>query len=61
MRETKSKEVKDQVENKIQLIEEVDGAIKSVCQRIKDDSLELGYYSETVKALAQLVMARALL
>lgn len=53
--------VKEQAENKIQLITNVDSVINAVGQRIKDDSLELGSYADTVKALAQLVMARALL
>lgn len=53
--------VKDQVENKIQLIEEVDSTIKSVCQSIKDNSLTIETYANTVKALAELVIARALL
>lgn len=53
--------VKEQAENKIQLITNVDSVINAVGQRIKDDSLELGSYTDTVKALAQLVMARALL
>lgn len=53
--------VKDQVKNKIQLIEEVDSTINAVCKTIKDDSLAVCEYANTVKALAELVIARALL
>ena len=53
--------VKDQVKNKIQLIEEVDSTINAVCKMIKDDSLAVFDYANTVKALAELVIARALL
>lgn len=56
-----NKKASDQVENKSQVITDVDSVISAVGERIRDDSLELGYYAETVKALAQLVMARALL
>lgn len=55
-----TQEVKDQVKNKIQLIEEVDSTINAVCKTIKDDSLAISY-ADTVKALAELVVARALL
>lgn len=56
-----TQEVKDQVKNKIQLIEEVDSTINAVCKTIKDDSLTIDSYADTVKALAELVVARALL
>lgn len=54
-------DIRDQEKTKIQLITDVDSAIRAVGQRIKDDSLEPGHYAETVKALAMLVIARATL
>lgn len=52
-------ELVNEIKNKAQLTEEVDSIIKSVGQRIKNDSLEMGSYAGTVKALAELVTARA--
>lgn len=61
MRTTTNQIVKEQVENKIQLIEEVDSTISAVCKKVKDDEVIVGEYPQTIDALARLASARALI
>lgn len=52
--------VKDQVENKINLIAEVDNIIISICKKVTNAEMTIKDYSQVVNALAKLVSARAL-
>lgn len=46
---------------KLKIAEEIDEVISVICGRIKSDDFAQGLYAENVKALADLVTARALL
>lgn len=48
----------EQMRKKLDLIDKVDATIESVCETVRDKNTLPGEYSDTVKALAALVMAR---
>lgn len=55
-----TQDIRDQESRKIQLAEEIDSIICEICKKIKeDDFITNRDYTETVKALAKLVAARA--
>lgn len=54
-------ETREQDEKRINLIAEVDSTINAVCKKVKDNDVVIEGYAETVKALANLVIARAFL
>ena len=54
----KSKAI-EQIEKKMDLLNEVDEVIKSICEKIRKSDCTPGEYADTVKALAELVNARA--
>lgn len=56
-----NQKIKEQAENKIRLISEIDETIQAVCKKVKEGEFAPGEYTETVKALAELTRARALL
>jgi len=53
--------VREQVEDKIRFIAEIDSTINVICERVRDDNAIIKEYPQTVKALADLAIARALL
>lgn len=61
VRKTANQVVKEQIENRINLIAEIDSAINEVCKKVKNDKVMTVEYAQTVKALADLVIARAFL
>lgn len=56
-----NQKLKEQAESKNSLITDVDNIIKILCQRIKNETVPIGQEAETIKALAELVTARAML
>ena len=54
----KSKAI-EQVEKKMDLLNEVDEVIKSICEKIRKSDCIPEEYADVVKALAELVNARA--
>lgn len=54
-------ELKKHKESDMDLATEVDATVKSVCKIIQEKNMSNGEYANTVKALAALVEARALL
>lgn len=53
--------LREQAENKNSLIIDVDNVIKTVCQKITNEKIPFEQEPETIKALASLVIARAML
>lgn len=49
----------EQLRKKLALVDEVDKTIKSVCETVQSKDMAPGEYTDTVKALAALVEARA--
>lgn len=44
-----------------EVISKVDECIIAVCDKVQNDNCALGEYADTIKALAELVSARALI
>lgn len=51
----------EQARKKIDLVDEVDETINAICKKVKVSDLCPGEYADTVKALAALIEARAIL
>lgn len=52
--------IRDQAENKIHLIAEIDNIVISICKKVTNGEMITEDYSQAVNALAKLVSARAL-
>lgn len=60
MRKMADQTVREQAENKTQIITEIDKTIVAVCEKVRNDEIIGLEYSQMVNALANLVTARAL-
>lgn len=49
----------EQMKKKMDIADEVDGVIKVMCKEVKRKEVTSGEYADIVKALAELVIARA--
>lgn len=61
MRETSIQDIREQEKRKNEITDEVDGVISDVCRNIRGSVIADAIYAEKVKALAILVIARALM